>query len=537
MLSFRLNTAATILLVTIPIAFGTESAQASEARIAASEMQYYVSPTGDDANSGTRLDKPLRTVARAARLAGPGSVINVAPGTYTDFVVPANSGTAKAPITIRRVGAGEVVWTTADAPKWDDKFALNLRGREYIVVEGITFRDCVAWINMRDAHHNTIRNCVFDGAKIYNCIRVEGSYNKFLKCNFKRSIPYVTNDKGIPKGADYIEIFRESHYNLVEGCEFGEIPHVAVSVAAYKPGTHRPSHNIIRNNRFHSPRWKCIGLHAAPYTLVENNVFTGAAALFVQFESQKVIMRRNVFHNFKNDVPGDPTYRGAIRIASTRDSGADCNTFDSRIYNNLFTGNERTITSYAARFPLYDNIFKNNIFYNNKQTLWLCQPNYMTVSKNYWINNVLVGTAPGQRILGYAREKYTLAEAQDKLAQFYRGNLEVDPQFVDAAGHDYRLKPGSPCIDAGAALTQTTEAGKGTEIAVADAMYFCDGFGLIAGDMVVVGSNKPARIIKVDYDKKLLSVDRNLSWAKDDAVNLPYSGAGPDIGPFEFRSK
>ncbi len=26
----------------------------------------------------------------------------------------------------------------------------------------------VAWINMRDAHHNTIRNCVFDGAKIYN---------------------------------------------------------------------------------------------------------------------------------------------------------------------------------------------------------------------------------------------------------------------------------------------------------------------------------------------------------------------------------
>ena len=30
------------------------------------------------------------------------------------------------------------------------------------------------------------------------------------------------------------------------------------------------------------------------------------------------------------------------------------------------------------------------------------------------------------------------------------GNFDADPRFVDAAGGDYRLQPGSPCIDAGA---------------------------------------------------------------------------------------
>src|SRR5262245_47028062 len=57
----------------------------------------WVSVDGDDAAPGTR-DEPLRTIARAAELAEPGTVVRVREGTYEGAVTTATSGTADAPI-------------------------------------------------------------------------------------------------------------------------------------------------------------------------------------------------------------------------------------------------------------------------------------------------------------------------------------------------------------------------------------------------------------------------------------------------------
>jgi hypothetical protein len=412
--------------------------------------------------------------------------------------------------------------------------ALNLDGRSHWIVEGVTFKDCTCWITLAEAHHVTVKDCVFDGSKIYNSLFVNnGAYIRILNCDFRRAKPYVTDEKGVSTNqtaADFVEFFRNCHHNLVEGCRFGEIGHVAVSFAAFREGF-KPHHNILRNCTFTDPMWKCLGTHAGEYTLVENCTMSGKAAVFYQFESPKTIVRRNLFLGYRSSLTDkEDLYRGVFRVASTKDGNADCPWRNNRVYHNLFYDNDRAITSYAARFPIEDNEFKNNIFFRNRMTLWLCQP---TAGTTRFVNNVLVGTKAGEKLLGYETKQYTLAEADEKMPQAYRGNLEADPRFVDAGRRDFRLPDGSPCIDAGANLTITTEAGSGKVIPVEDPLYFCDGWGLIEGDMIVVGGSKPIRILKVDYERKTLEVDRDLSWKKGDGVNQPFAGKAPDIGPLE----
>lgn len=68
--------------------------------VTAQTTTYYVSPAGNDANPGTSPAQPFATIQHAVDLAGPGSVITLAAGTYLQDIVTTRSGTATAPITI-----------------------------------------------------------------------------------------------------------------------------------------------------------------------------------------------------------------------------------------------------------------------------------------------------------------------------------------------------------------------------------------------------------------------------------------------------
>lgn len=103
--------------------------------------------------------------------------------------------------------------------------------------------------------------------------------------------------------------------------------------------------------------------------------------------------------------------------------------------------------------------------------------------------------------------------------------------------YDFRLAKGSGCIDAGGFATRTSSEGKGKRIVVEDARYFFDGYGIVDGDQIVVGKNPPVMIESIDYEANALKVSGQITWEKGTPVSLPYVGAAPDIGAFEFGSE
>ena len=70
-------------------------------------------------------------------------------------------------------------------------------------------------------------------------------------------------------------------------------------------------------------------------------------------------------------------------------------------------------------------------------------------------------------------------------------------------------------------------------MAVQDAGYFSNGFGIVDGDHVQIGSNTPVRIIQVVYDANIITLESRISWEQNDDVSLPFNGNAPDIGAFE----
>jgi len=106
--------------------------------------------------------------------------------------------------------------------------------------------------------------------------------------------------------------------------------------------------------------------------------------------------------------------------------------------------------------------------------------------------------------------------------------------FVNVATYDFTPTAVSDLIDAGVPLTTTTSAGTGTDVTVVDSTYFFDGYGLTQGDSVQIGSNPPVQISSINEGAHTLTLATSISWSTGDSVNLPFSGAAPDIGAIEF---
>ena len=215
---------------------------------------------------------------------------------------------------------------------------------------------------------------------------------------------------------------------------------------------------------------------------------------------------------------------------------------DNRIYGNVFHDNECAGISVSSAAT--GSVFKNNILYQNRGVSGDCQgdgPAQMLYREGLpdmvVTFNDIINDGPGQDVI---QDEFgsgdTLASYESSHPAVFFDNVELDPLFADPSAHEYSLQGGSDAIDAGGFLTVTVGAGTGSAMAVADAGYFYDGFGISGetGDIIQLeGETDTAVVVAVDYGANTLTLDRELSWSDDQGVALAHGGTAPDLGASE----
>jgi len=205
-----------------------------------------IHPDCADAHDGTNPEAPLETIQEAVdklvarqalyashgSLSADGSVISVAPGTYTENVIvpdPTENGPEGCIISGEGVGFSAPEWDPAAgaitptlelrSPKWRIE---NFRLRATDTVSSIRLSHQVGAVADAESELTVIRNCLFDGA--------------------------------YGDGALYgIEFYGSPWTVTIEGCRFFEhmVGATSTAIAVTSTGFAQPIHCVIRDNMFY----------------------------------------------------------------------------------------------------------------------------------------------------------------------------------------------------------------------------------------------------------------------------------------------
>lgn len=518
----------------------------------AGTVYYLDGQSGNDLNDGLTLATAWKTIKKANQTLVAGDTVYIRGGTYREanpgawVINPANSGTPGNYITYQNYNNEEVyLGGLIDG----NIHMAGLTDRSYIKIDGIKSAYPVKWwVRMtatsgNTCSHNIIQNCLFDGNDCKGspwggitlgstdaANRGTVEYNRIINNDF-------INMDCSPKDAIYF-VFGDCRYNLIEGNYFDGASHVTIEMQPLDSGD--IEYNIIRNNTIRNEYHTCLNPYGgSSWNLIEGNTIIDAGENYlnnvcgsekdrnsarylhggIQLEGTHNIIRRNVMYNC-----------GRMAVENYGADGCDNN----KIYNNTFYENYRDWDSVTGA-DVDGNIAKNNIFWASRKTL--VEHDVQGARRdNYFINNCMSGNAdlifwypsPGYKTPSWMEANYPL---------LWSGNITTDPAFINAAGRDFRLGNNSPCIDAGAWLTEiTSSGGSGQSFAVSDASYFCDGWGIIPGDVIQLeGETQTVKVTNVDYVSNTISVDTSLSYYSGQGVSLAYSGFSPDIGADEYQ--
>lgn len=478
---------------------------------------YWWNPaTGLDTNNGLSSSTPWKSLkkVRDAGLTG-GNTVNIVVGNYTrsQYQAAANDypvwnqtqsrGSAGAPLVIQSDPAGGGTRAKFDGQGdglWVN-FLPNGAGPYYIVIKNIEFTNYAGGaINIGNS------GTAFGGSQIATYLAVLDCYFHDFTQAGAAVTGTIAADHVIFKGNRVIK-------NAI-GYTSGAADHVYYL-------SHGSNYIVITGNYAETIG----GYHVH-----------GWGGFDASWSSNNWIIRQNVTVNDQ---------RAAVLVAGSIFSNlyiyqnttySEAATYPAIAGSSGITSAQAHISFHNGQISLTNTHVKNNLSYGSIDAgtglVWsdagFAPTNPFELDYNWW--GYVGGGGAAYRWLNTA---YTSNAAFQAATIYGDHDREGDPKFTNPASgvRDFTLQSTSTAIDTGTFLTTAVGAGTAsTALTVGDAGYFHDGYGLIQGDTIQVGS---ALTVITGISGNTLTISPAISWVNGANVSLSYNGTAPDMGAFE----
>lgn len=537
---------------------------------------YYVAPWGNNQNSGTNAQSPWQSLSYATYQMHAGDTLFVRGGMYSNqgFTIPAGVGTPTSPLRIVAYPGEAPVLTGSET------YAVAAEIYSSTIIDGLHFENLTNVTNAVDIWGNyvTVQNCTFKNVP-FQFIRVMGADHVTIQNNYMDGNGQLQQD-GL---GDAIYIGSGTHV-LVQNNYDTRAGHYFFDAMAL-PSQNPSSQIVVRDNTVESFWGGGIGHGSAQNLVYENNRLrhVGEGVPYIKASFEIAGMGSIVRYNVMTDEAA--WYSDNVLDIVAEDNGGTQDALHNRVYNNVFYKNGYMPIFESQRWErdLSDNKVLNNImyynetggaaFYNPPTTTYIGIETYHAYPQcpngspdctnyvwaqfpnaNYFDNNLIlhadvIGDHPGAAQITYTPNTTlagwtlagfvdTLTTAQGSYSPYLSGNIEQNPQFVNADAGNFELQPSSPAIAAGAHLAHAAAAGTATTIVpVDDPYFFSDGYGIIPGDTILVGNNPAVSITSVNTANGTLTVSTAVSFAAGDPVDqADHNGSAADLGAFEYST-
>ena len=453
---------------------------------------YFVdNSTGNDANAGTTLSAPWKTIAKATQTLRAGDTVEIRMGTYNEKLWPQYGGSVGSYITYEAYNGETVILNFNSSPDYTGTFY-------------IPCRNCTGYV--RDVNYVKLKGLSFTGNTDFGLVVYRGNGETGAHVIFEDLKVYGNGIAAIIEGS-YLSLINSEIYNNKGGGFW----------------VFNADHFYAKGSKFHhnnSSGCNCDGLNLqdTDYALIEDSEAYGqydgfdVGSQHSSPGSSHIIFRRVLsYSNSNTNFPSSTTITGPITYENVV-------TWDNYNWGSLVAYEN------SQNVHIWNSIFDDvNTGINFNQS-----PGTMYAYNNIFNANTAVRADAGTKTnLDYSRIINGGLSGVTNGAHSSTGSVN----FVDQANHDYHLTPNNPdLIDHGTFFMRTSGSNSNTNVINVNQdprIYFW-----IGDSIQIEGVGK--RVIK-NMSLNSITVDAPLTYSVNAGVHLPWTGSAPDIGAYEYQ--